>query len=119
MGHWPYAWFIDSRKRKQIKLLLSELLELDVPENREYYNLVTRKAIDKGIVGGAAIDCDPEKFGDTTNDFYKKALSNSKVLVTPHIAFSTKQAIANGAEIAVQNIEAYIGKKPQNILTKV
>ena len=36
-------------KRKQIKLLLSELLELDVPENREYYNLVTRKAIDKGI----------------------------------------------------------------------
>ena len=77
------------------------------------------KATDKGIVGGAAIDCDPEKFGDTTNDFYKKALSNSKVLVTPHIAFSTKQAIANGAEIAVQNIEAYIGKKPQNILTKV
>ena len=76
------------------------------------------KSIDRGIVGGAAIDCDPEKFGDTTNEFYKKALSNPKVLVTPHIAFSTKQAIVNGAEIAVKNIEAFVAGKPQNILTK-
>jgi len=76
------------------------------------------KSIDAGIVGGAAIDCDPEKFGDTTNDFYQKALSNQKILVTPHIAWSTKQALANGAEIAVQNIEAFIAGKPQNVLTK-
>ena len=76
------------------------------------------KAINREIVGGAAIDCDPEKFGDTTNEFYRKALSNPKILVTPHIAFSTKQAIANGAEIAVQNIESFVKGKPQNILTK-
>lgn len=76
------------------------------------------KAIDSGIVAGAAIDCDPEEFGDTTNEFYQKALSNPKVSVTPHIAFSTKQAIVNGAEIAVQNIEAFIVGKPQNVLTK-
>lgn len=76
------------------------------------------KSIDKGIVGGAAIDCDPEKFGDTTNEFYQKALSNPKVLVTPHIAFSTKQAVANGAEIAIKNIEAFIAGNPQNVLTK-
>lgn len=76
------------------------------------------KSIGAGIVGGAAIDCDPEKFGDTTNEFYQKALSNPKVLVTPHIAFSTKQAIANGAEIAVQNIESFVAGKPQNVLTK-
>ena len=77
------------------------------------------KSINSGIVEGAAIDCDPEKFGDTTNKFYRRALSNPKVLVTPHIAFSTKQAIVNGPEIAVQNIEAYAKGKPQNILTKV
>lgn len=76
------------------------------------------RSIDNGIVAAAAIDCDPEKFGDTTNEFYRKALSNPKVLVTPHIAFSTKQAVANGAEIAVQNIEAFIAGKPQNVLTK-
>lgn len=76
------------------------------------------KAIDAGTVAGAAIDCDPEKFGDTTNAFYQKALSNPKILVTPHIAFSTKQAVANGAEIAIQNIEAYLQGKPQNVLMK-
>lgn len=76
------------------------------------------KSIDAGVVAGAAIDCDPEDFGDTTNDFYQKALSNSKILVTPHIAFSTKQAIANGREIAIQNIESYLDGKPKNILRK-
>lgn len=76
------------------------------------------KSIDAGIVAGAAIDCDPERFGDTTNDFYQKALSNPKILVTPHIAFSTKQAITNGAEIAIQNIESFLKGKPKNILTK-
>lgn len=76
------------------------------------------KAINKGVVAGAAIDCDPEKFGDTTNKFYRKCLSNEKVLVTPHIAFSTKQAIVNGGEVAIQNIEAYVAGKPQNVLTK-
>jgi phosphoglycerate dehydrogenase-like enzyme len=76
------------------------------------------KAINSGIVAGAAIDCDPEDFGDTTNEFYQKCLANSKILVTPHIAFSTKQAVAKGREIAIQNIESFIKGNPQNILNK-
>lgn len=76
------------------------------------------KSIDARVVAGAAIDCDPEKFGDTTNDFYQRVLSNPKILVTPHIAFSTKQAIANGAEIAIENIESFLKGKPKNILKK-
>ena len=76
------------------------------------------KSIDAGIVAGGAIDCDPEGFGDTTNKFYQKALSNPKILVTPHIAFSTQQAIANGREIAIQNIEAFIKDEPKNVLKK-
>jgi D-3-phosphoglycerate dehydrogenase / 2-oxoglutarate reductase len=76
------------------------------------------KSINSGIVAGAAIDCDPESFGDTTNAFYQKALSNSKILVTPHIAFSTTQASVNGREIAVQNIESFLKGAPKNILRK-
>jgi glycerate dehydrogenase len=76
------------------------------------------KSIEAGIVASAAIDCDPEGFGDTTNAFYQKCLSNEKILVTPHIAFSTKQAIANGGEVVVQNIEAYLKGESQNVLTK-
>jgi phosphoglycerate dehydrogenase-like enzyme len=76
------------------------------------------KSIEAGVVAGAAIDCDPEEFGDTTNEFYQKCLGCEKILVTPHMAFSTKQAVINGKEIAIQNIEAFINEKPQNILQK-
>lgn len=76
------------------------------------------KSIDAGIIDGAAIDCDPEKFGDTANTFYQRALSNPKILVTPHVAWSTKQAVVNGAEVAVRNIEAFLAGKPQNVLNK-
>lgn len=77
------------------------------------------KSIDQGVIAGAAIDCDPEGFGDTSNEFYQKALSNPKILVTPHIAWSTRQAVVNGVEIAIQNIEAFLKGQPQNILKKV
>lgn len=76
------------------------------------------KSIESGNVAGAAIDCDPEDFGDTTNEFYQKCLNCEKILVTPHIAFATRQAVINGREIAIQNIEAFINGKPQNILKK-
>jgi glycerate dehydrogenase len=77
------------------------------------------ESINKGILAGAAIDCDPEEVFDTTNEFYKKLLVNPKILVTPHVAFSSKYASANGREYAVQNIESYISGKPIRILTKV
>jgi len=76
------------------------------------------KAIDNGIVAGAGIDCDPEEVFDTSNDFYQKVLTNQKILVTPHVAFSSKFASANGKEFAVQNIEAYVAGNPIRIITK-
>ncbi|MCL2038059.1 NAD-binding protein [Candidatus Saccharibacteria bacterium] len=75
-------------------------------------------AINSGVVAGAAIDCDPEASGDTENEFYQKAFSNEKILVTPHIAFATDVASQNGGEICVQNIEAWLSGKPVNIVKK-
>ncbi|HUS25972.1 MAG TPA: NAD(P)-dependent oxidoreductase [Nevskiaceae bacterium] len=75
-------------------------------------------AIDAGTIAGAGIDCDPEPLFDVSNDFYKKCLSNEKILVTPHVAGVTKQAAANGLEIMVQNVEAYVSGTPRNILKK-
>ena len=76
------------------------------------------KAIDNGVLAGAAIDCDPESLFDTKNDFYKKCLSNEKILVTPHVAAVTEQSAANAAEILVQNVEAFLAGTPQNVITK-
>lgn len=77
------------------------------------------KSLDAGILAGAGIDCDPEPVFDTTNAFYQKCLAHKNVLVTPHIAFSAKESGANGREMVVQNVEAFLAGKPQNILVKV
>jgi len=63
-------------------------------------------------------DCDPEQLFDTTNDFYKKCLTNSKILVTPHVAAITEGARANAMETLVQNVEAFAKGAPQNVLDK-
>lgn len=76
------------------------------------------KSIDSEIIAGAAVDCDPEELFDTTNDFYKKLLSNEKVLVTPHVAFATKQASINAKETIIKNIESYLAGNSQNIVIK-
>jgi phosphoglycerate dehydrogenase-like enzyme len=75
-------------------------------------------AIKAGTVSGAAIDCDPEPLFDVSNDFYKKCLSNEKVLVTPHVAGVTKQAAINGLEVMVKDVEMYLNGTPQNVLKK-
>jgi len=76
------------------------------------------EALGKNIIAGAAIDCDPEKPGNTTNDFYQRALKSGKILVTPHIAFSTEQAKRNGTETVIKNAEAFLSGTPQNLLVK-
>lgn len=75
-------------------------------------------SLDAGVLAGAAIDCDPESPYDTTNEFYQTCLAHEKVLVTPHIAFATKEASANGRETVIRNIEAYLNGEPQNVLDK-
>jgi phosphoglycerate dehydrogenase-like enzyme len=76
------------------------------------------EAVNSGHLAGAAIDCDPQPLFDVSNDFYKKCLSSENVLVTPHVAGVTRQASANGLEIMVQNVEAYLNGEPINIVEK-
>jgi phosphoglycerate dehydrogenase-like enzyme len=110
------------------KNLLNEEFFMSLKHGSYYVSFVRRhtydldgviKSLDAGVLAGAAIDCDPEEPYDTTNDFYHRCLNHEKILVTPHIAFATKEASARGREVAIQNIEAYLSGKPQNIITKV
>lgn len=76
------------------------------------------KSLDANILAGAGIDCDPEEPYSVDNDFYQTCLKHDKVLVTPHVAFATNEASANGRETVVKNIEAFCKGEPQNVLTK-
>ncbi len=74
------------------------------------------EALDKGILSGVAEDCGSEKVGDTHNEYYQKLLGHEKVLVTPHIAWAADISIYNGNETVINNIEAWVNKKPINVL---
>lgn len=76
------------------------------------------EALDDGILAGAAIDCDPERPFDTTNAYYRMLLGHEKVLVTPHIAFTTTQAARQSLEAVVENIEAFASGRPRNVISK-
>jgi len=77
------------------------------------------KSLDADILVGAGIDCDPEEPYNVDNEFYQTCLKHEKILVTPHVAFATSEASANGRETVVQNIEAYCKDAPQNVITKI
>ena len=76
------------------------------------------EALDDGILAGAAIDCDPERPFDTANAYYRTLLEHQKILVTPHIAFTTTQAARQSLDSVVENVEAFANGRPRNVLVK-
>ena len=74
------------------------------------------EALDKNILSGVADDCASEIVGDIYNDYYQKLLKHKKILVTPHIAWSADSSIYNGNEMVIDNIEAWINGRPQNLI---
>lgn len=109
------------------KNLLNEDFFMSLPKDSYYVSFVRPytydvdamiKSLDKDILAGAAVDCDPEGLGDTKNEFYRKVSTHERILATPHIAGATTQAVINGAEILVKNIEAFVSGHLQNVLTK-
>jgi len=73
-------------------------------------------ALDNGHLAGAASDCGGILVGDTDDPLYQKMLNHPKVLVTPHIAYNSEKSRKTGADIMIDNVEAYIKGKPQNVV---
>lgn len=74
------------------------------------------EALDKNILNAIADDCSSEAVGDIHNDYYQKLLKHKRILVTPHIAWNADISIYNGNETVINNIEAWINGKPQNLI---
>jgi len=74
------------------------------------------EALNQNILGGVADDCASEIVGDIHNDYYQKLLKHKKILVTPHIAWSADSSIYKGNEMVIDNIEAWINGRPQNLI---
>jgi D-lactate dehydrogenase len=92
------------------------------------------QALRKGILGGAALDVLEEEgeIGDEL-DYLTKAkpkaeelrtmlydhilMETPNVLITPHTAFNSEEALREILETTLQNIEAFVAGKPINLAT--
>jgi phosphoglycerate dehydrogenase-like enzyme len=74
------------------------------------------QALDNGKLNKACLDCGGVLVGDTEDTYYQKLLAHPKILVTPHIAYSSEKSLEMGNSVMVENVEAYVKGKPQNVL---
>ena len=98
----------------------------DAMKQSSYFISVTRSEImdedalltvlDEGKLAGAALDFGGILVGDTEDTLYQKFLGHSKVIVTPHISYNAEMSRKMGADIMIDNVEAYIKGKPQNLV---
>ncbi len=70
------------------------------------------KALKEKKIAGAGIDrIEPEKLDNS-----HPLLQFDNVVITPHIAFNTSEALSRRVDICIDNIEAFIKGKPQNVV---
>ena len=72
------------------------------------------EALDSGKLKLAAHDA--FMAGDTSDALYQKILHHPKVYATPHIAYNTDEAERTGNDMMIDNVEAWLKGKPQNVV---
>lgn len=70
-------------------------------------------AIDNGVIGGAAIDVYPEE-PPKASDPLLKVKNKEKIVLSPHIAWSSVEARARCVQMTADNISAFIDGKDSN-----
>ena len=84
--------------------------------NSKTYDIEALKnALDKGILIGAADDAGGIQVGDINEKDYQSLLSHPKILVTPHIAWNSDAEQRKSCDMMIDNIEAWLNKKPINL----
>lgn len=72
------------------------------------------KALESGLIAGAAVDClreEPPRNGNPLLD-----LNLPNFIVTPHVAWASDEAVQALADQVIDNIEAFVAGNPRNVL---
>lgn len=71
------------------------------------------EALAEGRIGGACIDVfEKEPPVETDHPLF----SAPNIIVTPHVAFATKEALVKRAVIVFDNVAAYLDGTPKNVM---
>lgn len=92
----------------------SSFISITRSENLDEDALI--EVLNTGRLNKACLDCGGILVGDIEDPYYQKLLTHPKILVTPHIAYSSEKSFEMGNNVMIDNVEAYIKGKPQNVL---
>jgi glycerate dehydrogenase len=70
-------------------------------------------AVNEGVIAGAALDVLSIEPPPKNNPLFKA----KNCIITPHIAWATKEARSRLMEMAVKNLAAFVASKPMNVVT--
>src|SRR2546428_13926251 len=73
------------------------------------------EALQSGKIAGAAIDCLREEPPRNGSPLLNLDLPN--FIVTPHVAWASDEAVQALADQVIDNVEAFVAGRPQNVLT--
>jgi glycerate dehydrogenase len=72
-------------------------------------------ALQNGLIAGAGLDAlreEPPRHGNPLLD-----LKLPNLIVTPHVAWASREAVQTLADQVIDNLESFIAGRPQNLLT--
>jgi glycerate dehydrogenase len=72
-------------------------------------------ALGSGLIAGAAVDCLREEPPRNGSPLLDVKLQN--LIVTPHVAWASEEAVQALADQVIDNIEAFVAGNPRNVLT--
>lgn len=89
---------------------------ITVTSSKIYDSKAMLSALDTGRLSGVADDCGSILPGDYEDPYYKKLITNPKVLATPHISYQSDVTVKIANDMMIENIEAWIKGQPVNLL---
>ncbi len=100
--------FFNSLKKGSFFISIARQLTYDINALKE--------ALDNEILIGAADEAASAAVGDIDDPNYLSLIEHPKILVTPHIAWNTDARLRKANDMMIDNIEAWINKKPINLI---
>lgn len=98
---------------KELQLMKRDALLINTARGAIVEENALARALAQEVIGGACIDVLEQ---EPPFDRDRAILQAPHVMITPHIAFASKQAMVKRAHIVAENIEAYLAGKPIHVI---
>lgn len=98
---------------EQLSMMKPNAILVNVARGPVVNEKALAEALSRGLIAGACLDVFPQ---EPPLEPLSPALTAPNTLVTPHVAFATRESMSLRAEIVFDNLRAWLDRKPQNLV---